>query len=138
MLNYLNLLEQLPLVTTVEKMDILSPTALPKETSKEQREEAKVIIEILTKDTIQITTKEKEPQDLITNLEIINGNRETDLKVMKEPQTITEIGIEMREAEAAQETTTRLIEKVNTNEYHHLTLEMSTILIMIKMKMNSK
>jgi len=57
---------------------------------------------------------------------------------MKEPQTITEIRIEMREAEATQETATRLIEKVNTNEHHHPTLEMSTILTMIKMRMNPK
>ena len=57
---------------------------------------------------------------------------------MKEPQIITEVGIEMRESEAAQKTATRLIEKVNTNEHHHPTLEMSTILTMIKMKMNPK
>ena len=57
---------------------------------------------------------------------------------MKEIQTILEIRTEITEAEAAQETLTRMIEKVNTNELLHSTLEISITLIMIKMKMNPK
>ena len=65
-------------------MDILLHNAKLKEKIKENKEEIKAIIETTTKDIIQIITKEKEPQDLITDLKIINRNKETDLKVMKE------------------------------------------------------
>ena len=44
----------------------------------------------------------------------------------------------MTEAEAIQETLTKLIEKVNTNKPPYSTLEILTTLIMIKMKMNPK
>ena len=138
MLNHLALLEHQLLVITIVKMDILSHNAKLKEKIKEKKEETQAIIEITTKDITQIITQEKEPQDLITNPETTNGNKETDPKVMKEIQTILEIGTEMIEAEATQETLTRMIEKVNTNELLHPTLEMSITLIMIKMKMNSK
>src|SRR5207237_5056762 len=96
-----------------------------KEKIKEKKEETQAIIEIITKDITQIITQEKEPQDLITNPEMTNGNKETDPEVMKEIQTILEIETEMTEAEATQETLANLIEKVNTNESLHPTLEMS-------------
>ena len=138
MLNYLALLEHQLLVITVVKIDISSYNAKLKEKIKEKKEETQAIIEITTKDITQIITQEKEPQDLITDSKMTNGNKETDPEVVKEIQTILEIGTEMTEAEAAQETLTRLIEKVNTNEPLHPTLEMSITLIMIKMKMNLK
>ena len=138
MLNHLALLEHQLLVITVVKMDISSHNAKLKEKIKEKKEETQAIIEIITKDITQIITQEKEPQDLITDPEMTNGNKETNLEVVKEIQTILEIGTEMTEAEATQETLTNLIEKVNTNEPLHPTLEMSITLIMIKMKMNPK
>ena len=119
-------------------MDISSPSAKLKEKIKEKKEETKVIIEITTKDITQIIIQEKEPQDLIINPEITNGNKETDPEVVKEIQIILEIGTEMTEAEAAQETLTKLIEKVNTNEPLHPTLEISITLTMIKIKINPK
>src|SRR5437868_12115296 len=138
MMNYLALLEHQLLVITVVKMDISSHNTKLKEKIKEKKEETQAIIKITTKDIAQIITQEKEPQDLITDPEITNGNKETDLEVVKEIQTILEIGTEITEAEAAQETLTRMIEKVNTNELLHPTLEMLITLIMIKMKMNTK
>ena len=138
MLNHLALLEHQLLVITVVKMDISSHNAKLKEKIKEKKEETQAIIKITTKDITQIITQEKEPQDLITDLEMTNGNRETDPEVMKEIQTILEIGTEMTEVEAAQETLTRMIGRVNTNEPLHPTLEISITLIMIKMKINSK
>ena len=138
MLNHLALLEYQLLVITVVKMDISSHNAKLKEKIKEKKEETQAIIKITTKDITQIITQEKEPQDLITDPETTNGNKETDLEVVKEIQTILEIGTEITEAEANQETLTNLIEKVNTNEPLHPTLEMSITLIMIKMKMNPK
>ena len=138
MLNYITLLEYQLLVITMVKMDILSHNAKLKEKIKEKKEETQAIIKITTKDITQIITQEKEPQDLITDPETTNENKETDPEVVKEIQTILEIGTEMTEAEAAQETLTRIIERVNTNEPLHPTLEMSITLIMIKMKMNPK
>ena len=138
MLNHLALLEHQLLVITVVEMDISSHNAKLKEKIKEKKEETQAIIKITTKDITQIIIQEKEPQDLITDPEITNENKETDPEVMKEIQIILEIGTEMTEAEAAQETLTRIIEKVNTNEPLHSTLEMSITLIMIKMKMNPK
>jgi len=138
MLNHLALLEHQLLVITVVKMDISLHNAKLKEKIKEKKEETQAIIEITTKDITQIITQGKEPQDLITNPEMINGNKEIDPEVVKEIQIILEIGTEMTEAEAAQETLTRLIEKVNINEPLHPTLEMSITLTMIKMKMNPK
>ena len=138
MLNHLALLEHQLLVITMVKIDISSHNAKLKEKIKEKKEETQAIIEITTKDITQIITQEKEPQDLITDPKTTNRNKETDPEVVKEIQAILEIGTEMTEAEAAQETLTRLIEKVNTNEPLHPTLEMLIILIMIKMKMNPK
>src|SRR5207253_2973195 len=138
MLNHLALLEHQLLVITVVKMDISSHNVKLKEKIKEKKEETQAIIEITTKDITQIITQEKEPQDLITDSETTNGNKKTDPEVVKEIQTILEIRTEMTEAEATQETLTNLIEKVNTNEPLHPTLEMSITLIMIKMKMNPK
>ena len=138
MLNHLALLEYQLLVITVVKIDISSHNAKLKEKIKEKKEETQAIIKITTKDITQIITQEKEPQDLITDPETTNGNKETDLEVVKEIQTILEIGTEITEAEANQETLTNLIEKVNTNEPLHPTLEMSITLIIIKMKINSK
>ncbi len=138
MLNHLALLEHQLLVITVVKMDISSHNAKLKEKIKEKKEETQAIIKITTKDITQIITQEKEPQDLITDPKTTNRNKETDPEVVKEIQAILEIGTEMTEAEAAQETLTRMIERVNTNEPLHPTLEMSITLIMIKMKMNLK
>ena len=138
MLNHLALLEHQLLVITMVKMDISSHNAKLKEKIKEKKEETQVIIEIITKDITQIITQEKEPQDLITDPEMTNRNKKTDPKVIKEIQTILEIGTEITEAKATQETLTRMIEKVNTNKPLHSTLEISITLIMIKMKMNPK
>ena len=138
MLNHLAFLEHQLLVITMVKMDISSHNTKLKEKIKEKKEETQAIIKITTKDITRIITQEKEPQDLITDPEITNRNKETDPEVVKEIQTILEIGTEMTEAEATQETLTNLIEKVNTNEPLHPTLEMSITLIMIKMKMNPK
>ena len=138
MLNHLALLEHQLLVITVVKMDISSHNAKLKEKIKEKKEETQVIIEIITKDITQIIIQEKEPQDLITDPEMTNGNKEIDPEVVKEIQTILENRTEMTEAEATQETLTNLIEKVNTNEPLHPTLEILITLIMIKMKMNPK
>ena len=138
MLNHLTLLKYQLLVITVVKMDISSHNAKLKEKIKKKKEETQAIIKITTKDITQIITQEKELQDLITDSEITNGNKETNPEVVKEIQTILEIGTEMTEAEATQETLTRMIEKVNTNEPLHSTLEMSITLIMIKIKMNPK
>jgi len=138
MLNHLALLEHQLLVITVVKIDISSHNAKLKEKIKEKKEETQAIIKITTKDITQIITQEKEPQDLITDPKMTNGNKETDPEVVKEIQIILEIRTEMTEAEAAQETLTRLIKKVNTNEPLHPTLEMSITLIMIKMKINLK
>src|SRR6266487_4839857 len=98
MLNYLTLLEYQLLVITVVKMDISSHNAKLKEKIKEKKEETQAIIKITTKDITQIITQEKEPQDLITNPEITNGNKKTDPEVVKEIQTILEIGTKMIEA----------------------------------------
>ena len=126
MLNHFNLFKHQLLATIVVKIDILLHNAKLKEKIKENKEEIKAIIETTTKDIIQIITKEKEPQDLITDLKIINGNKETDHEIMKESQTIIEIRVEIKEAEVDHETYTRLIEKVNTNKPLHYTQEMST------------
>ena len=111
MLNHLDLLKYQLLATTVVKIDILSHNAKSKEKIKENKEKTKAIIETITKDIIQIITKEKEPQDLITDLKIINENKETDLEVMKESQTIIEIRAVMKEAEVDHKTHTRLKKK---------------------------
>ena len=84
MLNHLALLEHQLLVITVVKMDISSHNTKLKEKIKEKKEETQAIIEITTKDITQIITQGKEPQDLITNPEMINGNKEIDPEVIKE------------------------------------------------------
>ena len=135
MLNSLDLYEHRLLATTVAKIDILVHNAKSKEKTKEKKEEIKAIIETTTKDIIQIITKEKEPQNLMTDLRITDRNKKTDLEAIKKLQII-EIGIRMKEAEVTQETLTRLIEKVNTNKPPYLT---SKILITLTiMKMNPK
>src|SRR5437868_13359563 len=104
MLNHLALLEHQLLVITVVKMDISSHNAKLKEKIKEKKVETQAIIEIITKDITQIITQEKEPQDLINDFEMTNGNKETDPEFMKEIQTILEIITEMTETKANQET----------------------------------
>ena len=135
MLNSLDLYEYRLLATTVVKMDILLHNAKSKEKIKEKKEETKAIIRTITKDTTQIITKEKELQDLMTDSRMTDENKKTDLKAMKELQII-EIRIRTKEAEVTQETLTRQIEKVNTNEPPHLTSEM--LITLTIMKINSK
>ena len=132
MLNHLDLLKHQPLATTVVKMDILSHTAKSKEKIKEKKEEIRDIIKTIIKDITLTITNEKEPQDPLINHRIINGNREIDLKVVKELQTIIKIRIKIIEIEVDHETHIRLIEKVNTNEPLHHIQEMLTIWTIMK------
>ena len=84
MLNHLTFLEHQLLVITVVKIDISLHNAKLKEKIKKKKKETQAIIEITTKDITQIITQEKEPQDLITDPEITNRNKETNPEVMKE------------------------------------------------------